>query len=150
MKTPSIPAAFAGELSDIYLAGYSRGYKSASWQDIPDIGSRLPKHIDFQDIGCIESEQDQADALQMLASEAESNSRQYSPFEFTAHELNEREDSEDAWAAFDEGISDGILANVAERIHSAPGAADDIPAGNLADDDSARHLGDEHEQANHS
>lgn len=31
-----------------------------------------------------------------------------------------------------------------------PDEADDIPAGNLADDDDARHLGDENEQANHS
>ena len=117
MKTkPTIPAAYAGELSEIYLSGFERGYSAASWQDLPEIGSKLPRHIDYQGIGEIETEQDQADALQMLASESESNSRDFSPFEYTAHELNEREDSEDAWEAFDEGISDGILANIGERI----------------------------------
>lgn len=116
MKTPSIPAAYVGELSEIYLRGFERGYNAASWQDLPEIGSKLPRHIDYQGIGEIETGQDQADALQMLASESESNGRDFSPFEFTAHELNEREDSEDAWEAFDEGISDGILANIGERI----------------------------------
>lgn len=117
MKTkPTIPAAYAGELSEIYLSGFERGYNAASWQDIPEIGSTLSKSVDYQGIGEIESTQDQADALQMLASESESNSRDFSPFEFTAHDLNEREDSEDAWQAFDEGISDGILANIGERI----------------------------------
>lgn len=117
MKTkPTIPAAYAGELSEIYLSGFERGYNAASWQDIPEIGSTLSKSVDYQGIGEIESTHDQADALQMLASESESNSRDFSPFEFTAHDLNEREDSEDAWEAFDEGISDGILANVGERI----------------------------------
>jgi len=117
MKTkPTIPAAYAGELSEIYLSGFERGYNAASWQDIPEIGSTLSKSVDYQGIGEIESTHDQADALQMLASESESNSRDFSPFEFTAHDLNEREDSEDAWQAFDEGISDGILANIGERI----------------------------------
>lgn len=119
MKTPYIPAAYANTpLADIYSAGYSRGWNAASWQDIPEIGSVLPRHIDYQGIGRIESESDQADALQMLASEAESGGRDCSPFEFTARDLNDREDSEDAWQAFDEGISDGILANIASRIHS--------------------------------
>lgn len=37
--------------------------------------------------------------------EAEENYRCYSPFEFFAKDLNEREDSDDAWEAYDEGIS---------------------------------------------
>ena len=118
MNTPTIPAAYVGELSGIYLAGFQRGYNAASWQDVPDIGSKLPRHVDYQGIGEIEDSSDQADALQMLASEAESNGRDFSPFEFTAKELNDREDSEDAWEAFDCGISDGILANIGERIAS--------------------------------
>lgn len=120
MKTPNVPASYADTLSEVYLSGFSRGYNCASWQDIPEIGSRLPRHIDYQGIGEIESEADQADALQMLASESESQGRDFSPFEFTAHELNEREDSEDAWQAYDEGISDGILANIAARLPSKP------------------------------
>ena len=100
------------------MAGYERGWNCASWQDIPEIGTRLPSHVDWQGIGEIEDESDQADAMQMLASEAEANDRDFSPFEFTARELNEREDSDEAWSAYDEGISDGISANIASRIAS--------------------------------
>lgn len=137
MKTPTVPTRYdvpgpvpALTISDIYLAGYSRGWNCASWQDIPDIGIKLPSHVDYQ-VGKISDASDQADALQMLASEAESNGRDFSPFDFTAHELNEREDSEDAWEAFDSGIADGISANVASRIQPEP----DIPVGNLTDDE---------------
>lgn len=37
--------------------------------------------------------------------EAEENYRCYSPFEFFAKDLNEREDRDEAWEAYDEGIS---------------------------------------------
>ena len=51
---------------------------------------------------------------------AESNSRQFSPFEFTAHAVNELGDDEDAettsdeaWEAFESGVSDAIFADLA-------------------------------------
>lgn len=117
MKTPTVPASYdTPALRDTYLAGYSRGWNVASWQNIPEIGSKLPRSVDYVGLGEIEDSADQADALQMLASESESSDRDFSPFEFTARDLNDREDSEDAWQAFDEGISDGISANVASRI----------------------------------
>jgi hypothetical protein len=37
--------------------------------------------------------------------DAESNYRCYSPFEFFAKDMNDREDSDAAWEAYDEGIS---------------------------------------------
>lgn len=42
--------------------------------------------------------------------EVEENSRQFSPFEFTAKELNDLEETEDfeVWEAFELGIQDGI------------------------------------------
>lgn len=42
--------------------------------------------------------------------EAQDNKRQYSPFEFTAKALNDADNSEEAWAAFDQGISDAFEA----------------------------------------
>ena len=42
------------------------------------------------------------------AYEAEENDRQYSPFEFTACELNRLPWSDEAWTAYDEGIAEGI------------------------------------------
>lgn len=121
MKTPTVPTAYdvqgpvqALAISEIYLAGYSRGWNCASWQDIPGIGSTV--HTDADGKVEVEDENDQADAMSSLAFEAESNGRDFSPFEFTAKELNDREDSEDAWEAFEAGISDGISANIASRF----------------------------------
>jgi len=53
------------------------------------------------------------------AHEAESHGRQYSPFEFTASEINTLEefDSDDAWQAFDDGIAAGIEDNITARLH---------------------------------
>ena len=111
---------------DAYLAGFSRGWNCASWQDIPEIGSTLPLHIDWQGIGEIKNASDQGDALQILASEGESNDRCFSPFEFTAHDFNSADDepesecsSEELWEAFDAGINDGICANINDRLGSA-------------------------------
>lgn len=123
MKTPIVPAVYdvqgpvpALAISDIYLAGYSRGWNCASWQDIPEIGSTVRTDADGE--VDIEDENDQADVMSSLAFEAESNDRDFSPFEFTAKELNDREDSEGAWEAFEAGISDGISANIASRFKS--------------------------------
>jgi hypothetical protein len=44
---------------------------------------------------------------------AENNSRSYSPFEFTAHEFNESEESESLWSAFEAGTSDAISDELA-------------------------------------
>lgn len=121
MKTPTVPACYnlpgsaeSAGLSDIYLAGYSRGWNVASWQDIPEIGTTV--RTDAEGKVSIEDENDQADVMQSLASEAEGNDRDFSPFEFTAKELNDREDYEAAWEAFDAGISDGISANISSRF----------------------------------
>jgi hypothetical protein len=53
--------------------------------------------------------------MQDYASTCESNSRDYSPFEVTAHAFNSARNSEARWDAFDAGISDGINANLSER-----------------------------------
>ena len=62
-----------------------------------------------------------------LCYEAESNSRDFSPFEFTAHEFNSLDDesedededevenkvtSEEAWEAFEEGVGDAIAEDL--------------------------------------
>lgn len=102
-------------LASAYEEGFDRGDSVASWIDLPEIGQTLDRSIDLFGVGTIEDENDVAEAFSALAGEAEANSRQYSPFEFTAHELNEREDSEEAWEAFDAGIAAGIAHNFAKR-----------------------------------
>jgi hypothetical protein len=59
------------------------------------------------------------DVHQDACFEAESSSRDYSPFEFIAHDLTELGDddeadgtSEEAWEAFEEGVSDAIFADL--------------------------------------
>ena len=47
-----------------------------------------------------------------LAFEAEQNSRQFSPFEFFAKDLNDREDADEAWDSYDEGIAKGVQDSV--------------------------------------
>lgn len=97
---------------DAYLSGFDRGFNAASWQDLPEIGSQLWTDTDGK---VTVTEDNQWDVVQSLASEAEGNDRQFTPFEFTAKEFNDSEDSEALWEAFDTGIADGILANIEER-----------------------------------
>jgi len=100
------------KIDEVYREGYERGYDIASWNDMPDIGETIRKDLDWIGIGTIETKSDALEAFEMLCQEAESINRQYSPFEHTAHAINEREDSEDMWDAFDEGISNGIRAYI--------------------------------------
>ena len=91
-------------LDAVYNEGYDRGYSIASWNDLPDIGETIRRTIENKD--------DALEAFSMLCHEAESMNRCYTPFEHTAHALNDREDAEDAWDAFDEGIAEGIRAYI--------------------------------------
>ena len=90
--------------------GFDRGWNIASWQDMPEIGHTLPKDIDWQGIGTIETVPDQIDAWEMYCYESESNDRDFSPFERTAHDINESRWPEENWEAFDEGIARGVRA----------------------------------------
>ena len=96
--------------------GFIRGTNIASWVDIPEIGMELCKSIDWQGIGTIENEQDQMDAMEMMAFESEGNDRSFTPFEQTAHEINEHENADELWEAFDEGITEGIQSNIKKRM----------------------------------
>lgn len=102
-------------IAEINEFAIEHGYDIASCQDRPSIGDTLEKHIDWQGIGEIESVQDICDALQMMAYDAQENARQYSLFEIWASAINGREDSEEAWEAYDEGINEGILKYIEEN-----------------------------------
>lgn len=49
------------------------------------------------------------DSAIMFALEAVENYRQFSPFELFAKELNDSEDPDSAWEAYEDGISEGII-----------------------------------------
>ena len=93
-----------------YELGYDRGWNVASWTGMPEIGQRLSRDLDWQGIGTIDDVGDQIDAWETLCSEAESNDRCFSPFEFTASEINKSRDPETYWEAFDAGVQAGIQA----------------------------------------
>ena len=59
---------------------------------------------------------DRTDSLISEAFAAEENARQFSPFEFLAKELNDRDDSADAWDTFEQGVSSGIAAGAKDRL----------------------------------
>lgn len=50
------------------------------------------------------------------AYQIEENDRQFSPFEFTAQELNSAQYPDELWDKFEEGISDGIENAINKRI----------------------------------
>lgn len=95
---------------EAFRLGYERGWNGASWQDMPAIGDTLPRDLDWQGIGTIETVADQIDAWEIMCAEAESQSRDFSPFEFTAHAINESRDPDGYWQAFDDGIRAGRAA----------------------------------------
>ena len=66
------------------------------------------------------------DVSEIIAEHAQDgfeNYKSFTPFEFYAHAINEREDSEDCWNALEEGFSEGVesatpklLSNVKEEL----------------------------------
>lgn len=63
------------------------------------------------------------DAIRQLAWEADEGYRQYSPFEFFAHDLNEMEDPDEAWDLYETAISHGIEEELLTLIETDFNAA---------------------------
>lgn len=56
----------------------------------------------------MESLEDFEEKVRYFCWEADEGYRQYSPFEFFCHDMNEAENSEEAWERYDCGINEGI------------------------------------------
>lgn len=96
--------------ADAQELGRDRGMESAMFADMPKIGDRVEK-FDLPNFeGLIKSIEDCQEVFLESAAESETNSRQFTPFEFTSKEINEHAEFEAAelWEAFDEGIIEGI------------------------------------------
>ncbi len=120
----TIPAKYASDdkLKDAYQRGWNHGHGFAC-HNVPGLGQKY--WLDGE--GELVADADNIrDIHAHLCTDAESNSRQFSPFEFTAHEFNSAETNEDGewnpdlegasealWEAFDEGIGDSISADLA-------------------------------------
>ena len=96
---------------EIIAEGLNRGYSIAKNIDLIDIGDYFGGEKITTD--------NWFEAHTNIAYECESDDRQFSPFEFTAYEINEyesaKESNGDAWNVFDEAISRGIAKALKER-----------------------------------
>ena len=114
----TIPADYAksDKLQDAYRRGWSHGHGLAC-HNVPRIGDKLWT----DDSGHIVVDAENIrEVHQSLCFSAESSSRDFSPFEFTAHEFNsadeegEEGDTEALWEAFETGTNDAIFADLSE------------------------------------
>ena len=58
------------------------------------------------------------ECLSSAAAESERMARDFSPWEFTAHDINESDDAEELWEAYDDGVDAGIKDGVLKRLAS--------------------------------
>ena len=104
----SIPAAYqSADLERAYRLGWNHGHGIAC-NNVPTVGDSIVPWVDWVGLGKVVTSENIAEYHELLCFAAESNSRDYSPFEFVAHEFNESDDSESLWEAFESGIADSI------------------------------------------
>ena len=104
----SIPVAYkSADLEKAYRMGWNHGHGIAC-HNVPAIGDSIDRSVDWVGLGKTVTSENIAEYHEALCFAAESNSREYSPFEFIAHEFNESDDSESLWEAFESGVSDSI------------------------------------------
>lgn len=104
----SIPAAYqSDDLERAYRMGWNHGHGIAC-HNVPSIGDSIDRSVDWVGLGKTVTSENIAEYHEALCFAAESNSREYSPFEFIAHEFNESDDPESLWEAFESGVSDSI------------------------------------------
>ena len=104
-------------IRDAYKAGHDHGWNLASW-NVHEIkfGSNLCPSVDWVGIGTISTVEDWLEAFECIISAADDHPRQYSPFEFTAAGINERDsaygewESDNGWNAFERGMQKGAAA----------------------------------------
>lgn len=93
--------------------GKTRGYNVATWQELPTAG--VEYFTDSQGRITVEDEVSAHEVFMDWCFNAEGNSRQYSPFEFTAEAINEKPNAEELWEAFGAGIMEGFVKCWNER-----------------------------------
>lgn len=101
-----------------YREGLERGRVIASWSDVPRVGEKIPRDIDWVGYDVVDAE-NFLDVWTMYCAEAEGADRQYSPFECTASAFNAEPNAEALWEAFDAGIERGIEREIWRRIDRA-------------------------------
>lgn len=97
----------------LYERYYHMGYRHATGvaqYNVPTIGDRIDRSVDDVGLGPVVTAENVKEYHQLLCYAAEQHSREYSPFEFAAHEMNNDEmlGAELAWDAFDSGVAERI------------------------------------------
>ena len=100
-----------GKKRAAYLLGWNHGHGIAC-HNVPSIGDKVSRCVDWCGIGDVVDADNIAEYHSMLCHAAADNARQYSPFEFTAHEFNSDDDSESLWEAFEAGTGDALAADL--------------------------------------
>lgn len=109
-------------LSSAYSRGWNHGHGFAC-HNVPTLGET----VRTDDMGKVTIDADNIrEVHQSFCYSAESNSRDFSPFEFIAHEFNSLGDddeeceisSDEAWEAFEAGINDSISNDLASYTDS--------------------------------
>jgi len=97
------------EKNEAYSAGRNQGHGLAC-HNVP----RLNDKLWLDDMGRVTVDADNIREIhQSLCFAAAMGARDYSPWEFTAHAINESEDFETLWEEYERGVSDAIFADLA-------------------------------------
>ena len=107
---------------EIIAEGFARGYNVAKNIDLVDIGDYCDRDV-LQTSERVKVTSDNWLEVHMnIASECESNARQFSPFEFLAYDINATDDNPrvkfEPWLEFDAAIGRGIAKALKERWKS--------------------------------
>jgi hypothetical protein len=108
-------------LKEIKSWGYNRGFRIGKDCDLIDIGNYVDSYIMDESENVEVTTQNWFDVHTNLAWDCEAGNRLFSPFEFTAHEINEYEYKKgcgDTWLAYEEAIGRGIKRALRERWKS--------------------------------
>ena len=118
MKSQNYPETIPDGMDEIqakaYRIGWNRGHGIAC-HNVPTLGDK----VFSESLGRIMVDADNIrEYHQGLCYESEMGSREFSPFEFIASEFNKLDEaeegsSEEAWEAYDQGVSDSISADLA-------------------------------------
>lgn len=100
----------AGPLADAYMCGRNNGHGVAG-HNVPRIGETYCTERD----GRVTCDLDNAAEIhEALCLEAERNGRQFSPWEFTARDMNDLPEDvrDDAWELYEMGVHDAIAEDL--------------------------------------
>ncbi len=114
-----------------YAKGFNHGHGFAC-HNVPEMGAKLF----VENLGRVTvNEENIREVHESLCFAAESNSRDFSPWEFTAHEFNslgEDEDcectSEEAWEAYEAAVSAAIFGDLETYTDEDYGIVSDVNA----------------------